>query len=262
MAKDPAFLFYPGDYLRDTQCLSEKAQVAYDRIMCEHMRNICKDVSKIGITKDKLNFFTKRLNDEEKKDLLSVLIKNGDIYQIEWAAISICKRKNYSDNRAENRRGKNKKHMKTYVSHMENEIENEIENENKIEEEGVGEEEKNDSKKNSKNMSSIKDTEGIPLPFNSPEFAAIWKEWLQYRKEARIKNYTPTGLKRLFNWLKKESGGDEAIAVKIIDQSLTKGWQGLFELKQNFNGANISNPTTGNKAGSVSRERIQAAKDF
>jgi hypothetical protein len=83
MAKDPAFLFYPGDYLRDTQCLSEKAQVAYDRIMCEHMRNICKDVSKIGITKDKLNFFTKRLSDDEKNDLMNVLIKINTIYQIE-----------------------------------------------------------------------------------------------------------------------------------------------------------------------------------
>jgi hypothetical protein len=124
MAKDPAFLFYPGDYLRDTQCLSEKAQVAYDRIMCEHMRNICKDVSKIGITKDKLNFFTKRLNEDEKSDLMSVLVKTGEIFQIEWVALSICKRKNYSDNRAENRRGKKSKDMKTYVSHMENANEN------------------------------------------------------------------------------------------------------------------------------------------
>ena len=29
MAKDPAFLFYPGDYLRDTQCLSSNAQASY-----------------------------------------------------------------------------------------------------------------------------------------------------------------------------------------------------------------------------------------
>ena len=63
---DPAFLFYPGDYLRDTQCLSENSQVAYDRIMCEHMRNIC-------ISKQQLNFFTKRLNDDEKSELFFLL---------------------------------------------------------------------------------------------------------------------------------------------------------------------------------------------
>lgn len=41
MPKHPAFLFYPGDHLRDAQTLNEKSQVAYDRIMREHMRNKC-----------------------------------------------------------------------------------------------------------------------------------------------------------------------------------------------------------------------------
>lgn len=121
MAKDPAFLFYPGDYLKDTQCLSEKSQVAYDRIMCEHMRNIC-------ITQQQLNFFTKRLSDEEKKEILFVLKKIEGGYQIEWVADSICKRKDYSKSRAENRKGKTKNISTSYDSHMENAIENGIEN--------------------------------------------------------------------------------------------------------------------------------------
>lgn len=255
MAKDPAFLFYPGDYLRDTQCLSEKAQVAYDRIMCEHMRNICKDVSKIGVTKDKLNFFTKRLTDDEKNDLMQVLEKSGNVYQIEWVALSLCKRKAYSDNRAKNRLGKNKKDMNTYDIHMENAIENEDVIENEEEDTSAG-------NKNKNNMSSIKDTENIPLPFKGPAFESIWSEWLQYRKEARIKNYTPTGLKRLFKWLAEQSNNDEAVAIQIIEQSLTKGWQGLFELKTLPNATNIANSAAGTKAGSVSRGRIQAAKNF
>lgn len=121
MAKDPAFLFYPGDYLRDTQCLSEKSQVAYDRIMCEHMRNIC-------ITQQQLNFFIKRLDDEEKKEILFLLKKIDGGYQIEWVAESICKRKSYTKSRAENRKGKTKNISKTYDKHMV--IENENENEN------------------------------------------------------------------------------------------------------------------------------------
>lgn len=116
------------------------------------------------------------------------------------------------------------------------------------------------SKKN--NMASIKDTEGIPLPFKSPNFASIWSEWLQHRKEARIKNYTPTGLKRLFTWLVKASGNDESVAINIIDQSLSKGWQGLFELKPNYNATNLTNSSPGSQSGSSSRARIQAAKDF
>lgn len=129
--KDPAFLFYPGDYLKDTQCLSEKSQVAYDRIMCEHMRNIC-------ISQQQLTFFTKRLNDEEKDEIMYLLKKIPGGFQIEWVAESICKRRDYSKSRAENRKGKKKNISKSYDSHMENEIENEIENINEGEIENFG----------------------------------------------------------------------------------------------------------------------------
>jgi hypothetical protein len=126
MAKDPAFLFYPGDYLRDTQCLSESVQVAYDRIMCEHMRNIC-------ITQKQLKFFTKRLTPDEVEELLCVLTAVEGGYQITWVAESINKRKDYSDSRRTNRAGKNKKDIinisKSYDEHMENENINEAKSE-------------------------------------------------------------------------------------------------------------------------------------
>ena len=131
MADDPAFLFYPGDYLRDTQCLSEKTQAAYDRIMCEHMRNIC-------ISQQQLNFFTKRLSDDEKNELLHILKKITGGFQIQWVAESICKRKSYSESRAKNRKGKSKNISSTYDNHMENEIVNENINENSFEK-GAGE---------------------------------------------------------------------------------------------------------------------------
>ena len=123
MPKDPAFLFYPGDYLRDTQTLSEKSQVAYDRIMCEHMRNIC-------ISKQQLKFFTKRLSPEELEEMMFVLTEKEDGFQIEWVAESIQKRKEYSESRRNNRVKKHTEDMnnisKSYDKHMENE--NEIEN--------------------------------------------------------------------------------------------------------------------------------------
>ena len=120
---DPAFLFYSGDYLKDTQCLSEAAQVAYDHIMCEHMRNIC-------ISQERLNFFTKRLTKEQKAEVHSVLKSVTGGFEIEWVADSLRKRRNYTDSRRKNRQGKGK-HMKTYDPHME--IENEIVIENVIE---------------------------------------------------------------------------------------------------------------------------------
>jgi len=117
MGKDPAFLFYPGDYLRDTQCMSEEQQVAYDRMMCEHMRNIC-------ISKTKLNFFTKKLNIEEKEYLIDLLKKVDGGYQIEWVALSIEKRRAYSASRRKNRDSKKDNICGSYDFHMENEDEN------------------------------------------------------------------------------------------------------------------------------------------
>jgi hypothetical protein len=127
--KDPAFLFYPGDYLRDTQCFSEKTQVAYDRIICEHMRNI-------HITQQQLNFFTKKLSQEELNELLMALKFTDKGYQIDWVAESIRKRRIYGDSRRKNRL-KAKKDMnnicKSHDEHMENENENEEYNKNKKE---------------------------------------------------------------------------------------------------------------------------------
>lgn len=121
MSKDPAFLFYPGDYLRDTQCLSEKVQVAYDRIMCEHMRNIC-------ISQAQLKFFTKKLSADEVEELEMVLTKVEGGYQIDWVVDSINKRRDYSQSRAKNRSSKNKEKQNntstSYDAHMEIENEN------------------------------------------------------------------------------------------------------------------------------------------
>lgn len=133
MAKDPGFIFYPGDYLRDTQILSEAVQVAYDRIMCEHMRNIC-------VSYEQLKFFTKKLNADEIAELKSVLVEdNGKGYYIEWVRMAIEKRREYSKSRANNRIGKSKPSLKkkkniskSYVPHMENENEIEIDDKNAI----------------------------------------------------------------------------------------------------------------------------------
>ncbi|HEY3405402.1 MAG TPA: hypothetical protein VGK59_18585 [Ohtaekwangia sp.] len=129
---DPAFLFYPGDYLRDTQCLSEQAQVAYDRIMCEHMRNIC-------ITQAQLDFFTKRLTADQKSELMMILRPVNNGFCIPWVVDSITKRREYSESRRKNRESKGKKESpkaknisSTYVPHMENEIVIEDEIENKL----------------------------------------------------------------------------------------------------------------------------------
>lgn len=103
---------------------------------------------------------------------------------------------------------------------------------------------------------------GVHLPFNDENFISKWQEWLQYRKERRLAAYTPTGLKATFTRLKNISQDNSQIAILIIQQSLEMGWQGLFEVKTLPNATNITNTSISDKAGSVSRARIQAAKNF
>lgn len=77
---------------------------------------------------------------------------------------------------------------------------------------------------------------GVKLPFTDEKFILKWQEWLQYRKERRLPNYVPTGLKKTFTHLINISGDNAETAIKIIDQSLNNNWQGLFELKIVSNG--------------------------
>lgn len=211
MAKDPAFLFYPGDYLRDTQCLSERVQVAYDRIMCEHMRNIC-------ISQDQLNFFTKRLTPDEKSELLMVMTKKDCGYQIEWVAESISKRKDYSESRRINRSKKDISHvedMLTYVPHMENEIEN-----------------VNENKKATKKEKGY-DRSKLDFPWSSDLFMKAWDAWLEYKRSQWKFVFASANSEQVaLHGLLKKSNGVESVALQIISNSIENGWKGLFALDE------------------------------
>ena len=208
MAKDPAFLFYPGDYLRDTQNLGEAAQVAYDRIMCEHMRNIC-------ISQKQLNFFTKRMNESDVDELMFVLEECEGGFHIPWVSESITKRKQYSESRRNNRKGKKTNNISsTYDKHMENEIEDVIVN----------------KKETKKKRLKEKDRE-VEFPYTSDRFMSQWGLWCEYRvKDLGTKPYKAIGEQAaLLKLTKVSSDEDEAIAV--IQQSIENSWKGLFELK-------------------------------
>lgn len=121
--KSPAFLFYPGDYLKDTQLLPAKAQVAYTRIMCEHINNIC-------IRQAVVTFLTKNLDSDERDLLMDRLVETENGYQIEWVVAAIEKQRAYSESRRKNRMNKKKNISKTHDNHMTTHMENENENEN------------------------------------------------------------------------------------------------------------------------------------
>jgi hypothetical protein len=71
----------------------------------------------------------------------------------------------------------------------------------------------------------------VVWPFNSDQFMNAWKEWEADRRERRIKAYTTRGLQTALHELQTMSNNDERTAIKIIGQSIAKGWQGLFPIR-------------------------------
>lgn len=76
----------------------------------------------------------------------------------------------------------------------------------------------------------------VELPFTSPEFSQVWELYLKHRREKGSSNYTETGLCAAFKKLLRLSNNTEAIAIKILEQSLENNWTGTFALKLETNG--------------------------
>jgi hypothetical protein len=73
---------------------------------------------------------------------------------------------------------------------------------------------------------------GVEIPFQDDAFVEKWQEWLLFRKERRLPNYVPRGLKGTFTMLKRISNDNVSTAIAIIQQSMDNNYQGLFPLKQ------------------------------
>lgn len=84
----------------------------------------------------------------------------------------------------------------------------------------------------------------MELPFETDELKSAWDEWLLERKDRKLKKYTDRGMKAVTAHLLEISGHNEQVAIEIIKQSITQGWQGLFELKNKQNGS-IQNNSAG-----------------
>lgn len=83
----------------------------------------------------------------------------------------------------------------------------------------------------------------VPKALDYPEFVQAWKDWTQHRIEKRQK-MTPLSQKRLL--AKLELWG-VARAIAAINNSIEKGYQGIFESKEENYGNNKTNGTTSNK---------------
>jgi hypothetical protein len=90
-----------------------------------------------------------------------------------------------------------------------------------------------------KDMDKVKDM--VILPFESEDFIKYWTFWKDYKhKQFNFKFKTALSEQSALNDLVNLSDGFEQTAIKIIGQSMAKGWKGLFKLKNETNATGIN----------------------
>ena len=210
MAKDPAFLFYPNDWIGGTMGMTFEEKGAYMELlmmqfnrghMTTHMVGQVVgqlwDKIKDKFTQDEQGMWYNRRLEEEKN-------KRQKFTQ--------SRRNNIS---GENQHTKNKKLTTTsersHDQHMTTHMEDVNVNENEID-----------------------------YFFNSLNFIENWKTWKDYKKNQFKFNFKSTNSEQIaINHLIKLSDKKEQNAIDIINQSIANGWKGFFQLKTNQNGKQI-----------------------
>lgn len=98
-------------------------------------------------------------------------------------------------------------------------------------------------------------------PF-SENFMETWNLWKDFRKEEHDFKYKGLISEQMaINRLVEVSEGDEEKAVRIVKQSISRGWMDFYQLKQpSTNGKSKQSSAKGEQNGSSLRE--QAINEF
>lgn len=237
MSKDPAVLFYSGDFLNGCSDLTMEERGQYITLLCiQHQKG--------RLTAKNIQLSCGKVSDDV---MAKFKIDENGLFYNERMESEAEKRSKYCESRRKNKeKPKQYEHMsnicKTYDEHMIQHMSLHMENEN----ENI-------------NRDIIKDDivikKGKNIFEKIPEtWQPILKEWVDYRNS--IKKKLPN-IEKTFNQLLKLSNNDLQTATHIIDQSIANGWQGLFEIKQtNQNG---TKPTIAERA---RQSREQAAREL
>jgi len=114
MAKDPAFLFYTGDFTTGTQFFSDAQVGIFLRLlMAQHQHGRLSEQQMLYISKT----YDKLIYDK-------FIIDEVGLYYNERLDFEVKKRQLFSESRSKNRAGKTNNTSLSYDNHMENENEN------------------------------------------------------------------------------------------------------------------------------------------
>ena len=79
-----------------------------------------------------------------------------------------------------------------------------------------------------------KKDKNIILPFKDLDFLNKWNDWKKYKsKEFKFKYKSEQSEQAALSKLNNLANNKKSIAIKIINESMSNGWSGLFALKNN-----------------------------
>jgi uncharacterized protein YdaU (DUF1376 family) len=205
MSKDPAFLFYPGDWTLGTMHMSLLEKGAYmELLMLQFSRDKFTEAQAKHMLNGSFDLVWATISEKFKTD--------GEYYWNERLEKEKQRRARFTESRRNNAlTPKNNNEHK--AEHMQKHMENENENENK----DINRYEILYKKVVSKNSISIPDG-----------FESLILEWLKYKSE-KGQSYKETGLKSLIKSFLKESESDSNTARAMLDYSMSKNYSGLFK---------------------------------
>jgi uncharacterized protein YdaU (DUF1376 family) len=227
MAKDPAFLFYPGDYLGGTMGWNFERHGVYLIMLIYQFNN--------GHFKleDAISICGTKFEEIKHKFILD---ENGFYYNARLEEESV-KRSKYSESRRINI--KKRYNKSTYVEHVNNTCSTSV----------VHMENEDENKDRDLIENEIKEKKEKWRP---PDYLIdVWKFFEEHRNKIK-KPMTDRARDNIVSKL-NELSKNKLDHVKIIDQSIDNGYAGIFPLKQSNAGfgaqnRNVANNGNGNNA--------------
>lgn len=212
MAKDPAILFYTGDFLNGCTDLTLEERGQYITLLClQHQKgHLSEKTIRLSVGSVSVDVLKKFIQDKE-----------GNYYN-ERMEEEIEKRQHFLDTRYFNGK-KGGRPTKPNRKPNNKPTDNLPENDNRNDYENI--------------LNKVIEKNKIQLP---DKFDQLIIEWLRYKSE-KGQSYKETGLKKLIEVFLRDSNSDYNIARGMLDYSMSKNYAGLF--KEKSNGPNSQNNT-------------------
>lgn len=232
MAKDPAFLFYPGDYITGTMYLDFECKGAYIDLL---MLQFQKDHMTLHMIQHVLGHKFEHI----WSHICDKFVHKDGLYWNERLRKEKVARISYSKSRSDNKNSK-KDMLHHMISHMED-IDRYIDN---------------TLLKKDSTIGNLEYLSRVLIPFDEKKFFEKWSDWKKFKQVQHKFKYTSLiseeqSLKKLI----KLSKGSFDNALEIVDEAMAQGWKGFFELKNNNNGQGVqTNQSNTSSLGKPGRE--------